>query len=369
MLTKGDEYPIHQLPEPVATAGSDRNFYDRFFFNGYSEDGSVFFAAAMGVYPHLNIIDGAVSILKDGKQHCVHLSRPLGMERMDMHVGPLSVDIVEPLKRIHLKLTETEGIALDVQFTGRAFPIEEPRFTYRQGPRMLMDCTRMTQNGHWSGTASVDGKDVSISSWAGTRDRSWGTRPIGSPDPQPLVPAQVPQFYWIWTPLNFNNLSLFFHVNEDGDGNAWNKKSVLMMDGAEQGGGMTLQSPNMDVTYAPGTRRMQAATYSAQDTSGRDHEITFEPLGKFLMKGIGYGHPEWRHGLHHGEQLAMIREDLEPDAAPWQQPENLHIQEIVRATHKGPGGESSVGVGAFEQLFLGPHAPSGFRDILDPAGG
>lgn len=48
MLTAGDEYPIHQTPEPVAYAGSDRNFYDRYFYNGYSADGSVFFAAAMG---------------------------------------------------------------------------------------------------------------------------------------------------------------------------------------------------------------------------------------------------------------------------------------------------------------------------------
>ena len=50
MLSAGDEYPIHQTPEPVAYSGSDRNFYDRYFFNGYSADGSTFFAAAMGVY-------------------------------------------------------------------------------------------------------------------------------------------------------------------------------------------------------------------------------------------------------------------------------------------------------------------------------
>ena len=369
MLTKGDEYPIHQLPEPVATAGSDRNFYDRFFFNGYSPDGSVFFAGAMGIYPHLNIIDGAISILKDGKQSSVHVSRPLGMERMDMHVGPLSVDVIEPLKQVRLTLTETEGLALDVRFTGRAFPIEEPRFTYRQGPRMLIDCTRMTQNGHWTGTASVDGATVDVKSWPGTRDRSWGTRPIGAQDPQPLVPAQLPQFYWIWTPLNFEDHSLFFHVNDDGEGNAWNKKSVLMKDGANQGDGHVMSMPSMDVTYAPGTRRMASATYRAQDPDGKDHEVSFEPLGKFLMKGIGYGHPEWRHGAHHGEQLAMVREDLVPADEPWQQPENLHIQEIVRATHKGPDGKTSVGVGAFEQLFLGRHAPSGFKDLLDPASG
>ncbi len=43
MLSKADDYPVHQLPEPIATAGTDRNFYDRYFFNGYSKDGETFF--------------------------------------------------------------------------------------------------------------------------------------------------------------------------------------------------------------------------------------------------------------------------------------------------------------------------------------
>ena len=167
MLTAGDEYPIHQTPEPVAFSGSDRNFYDRYFYNGYSSDGSVFFAAAMGVYPHLNIIDGSVSVLHDGKQSSVFFSRPLNMERMDTYIGGMSVEVLEPLKRIRLKLEETEGIALDVEFTGRAFPVEEPRFTRRQGPRMLMDLTRMTQNGHWSGKLRIDGKEIEVDPAAG----------------------------------------------------------------------------------------------------------------------------------------------------------------------------------------------------------
>ena len=36
MLTKADDFPLHQTPEPMAFAGTDRNFYDRFFFNGYA---------------------------------------------------------------------------------------------------------------------------------------------------------------------------------------------------------------------------------------------------------------------------------------------------------------------------------------------
>ena len=46
MISKGDDFPIHQLPAPVAEVGTERNFYDRYFFNGYSEDGSIFFGAA-----------------------------------------------------------------------------------------------------------------------------------------------------------------------------------------------------------------------------------------------------------------------------------------------------------------------------------
>ena len=75
MLTKADDFPIHQTPEPVAHAGTDRNFYDRYFFNGYSPDGATYFAVAFGVYPHLNIADAHFSVIRDGVQHCVHASK------------------------------------------------------------------------------------------------------------------------------------------------------------------------------------------------------------------------------------------------------------------------------------------------------
>ncbi len=364
MLTKGDEYPIHQTPEPVAYSGSDRNFYDRFFFNGYSADGSIFFAASFGVYPHLNIMDGAVSILKDGVQRSVHVSRILCMERMDTKVGPLSVDVVEPLKRIHLKLDEAEGLALDVVFEGRHFPIEEPRFTYRQGPRMIMDCTRMTQNGRWTGSMSIDGERIEIADYYGTRDRSWGVRPIGASDSQETVPVQIPQFYWLWAPINFENLSLFFHVNEDAQGSPWNTRAVLAMDGAENEHLLPLNRPQMEVTWRKGSRRVASAHLTLTDAQDRPHQVTYEPISTFQMKGIGYGHPTWGHGAFKGG-YAIEREDFTPDNMAWQQPDNLHIQAIVKATHIGPDGQGSEGIGILEQLCLGPHGPSGWKDVMD----
>ena len=367
MLTAGDEYPIHQTPEPIAYSGSDRNFYDRFFFNGYSQDGDVFFGAAMGVYPHLNVIDGAVSILKDGKQRSLHLSKCLNMQRMDTQVGPLRVEVIEPLKKVRLVLEETEGLALDVTFTGRAFPIEEPRFTRRQGPRMLMDVTRMTQNGHWEGHLKVDGETIAINPFSGTRDRSWGVRPIGAADPQPLMPPLPFQFYWIWTPLNFEDRAVYFHVNDDALGKSWNTKAVMVMDGAGNDELTHMSACSCKVEYVPGTRRAAKGVITMLDEDGQTYTVELTPKQTFQMKGIGYTHPKWGHGSHHGDELAYEREEYTPEELPWNDPQNLHIQAISQCVLTMPDGSKHSGAGSFEQLFMGPHEPSGFKDILDPA--
>ncbi|HBB54812.1 MAG TPA: hypothetical protein DCZ49_01335, partial [Hyphomonadaceae bacterium] len=143
-------------PDPVAYAGTDRNFYDRYFFNGYSPDGSTFFAAAFGVYPHLDVADAHFCVVRDGVQHCLHASRRLGMERMELTCGPIRIAVLEPLQSLRVTVAG-EGIAADPPFSGRAFPIEEPRFTWRVGPRTVMDYTRLTQNGHYAGWIEVDG--------------------------------------------------------------------------------------------------------------------------------------------------------------------------------------------------------------------
>src|SRR5229473_3998528 len=117
MLTKWDDYPVHQTPDPIAFAGTDLNFYDRYFLNGYSRDGSIFFAAALGVYPHLNIMDGAFCVVHEGIQHNVGVSRHLRMERMDTQVGPFAVGVLEPLRRLRLKLDDNDaGITAEVEF-------------------------------------------------------------------------------------------------------------------------------------------------------------------------------------------------------------------------------------------------------------
>lgn len=359
MLTKGDEYPLHQTPEPIAFSGTDRNFYDRYFFNGYKADGSDFFALSFGVYPHLNVADAHFSCLRGETQHCVHASRLLNMERMDLSVGPIQIEIIEPLQKLRVLVENYEGISADLTFVGRAFPVEEPRFTRRIGPRTFMDYIRMTQNGRWSGWIEVDGVRHDLAGAVGTRDRSWGVRPIGASDPQPTVPHMVPQFYWLWSPLNFNTGSLFFHINADEHGAPWNTRAVWCPDGADAQGMTETENAHMLLTLKSGWRHAQAATLTIGDHSN----ITFTPIKTFLMRGIGYGHPEWPHGGWKSA-LEVAREDIDLASITAGRPDHLHIQAISRVTMERSG-TTSMGIGILEQLILGAYAPLGLETIFE----
>jgi hypothetical protein len=359
-LTRGDDYPIHQTSEPIAFAGADRNFYDRYYFGGYGEAGNDFFALAFGVYPHLNIADASFCVVRDGVQTALHASRWLEMERMDLAVGPIRIEVVEPLKRLRLIVEAPDrGLAADIAFEGRAFPIEEPRFIRRQGPRAIMDYTRLTQNGRYSGWIEVDGVRRSVDGFTGTRDRSWGVRPVGARDPQESVPPAPPQFYWIWSPCNFPTGSFFFHSNEDGAGAPWNRRAVWAADGVGADGLREVDGCSIAIDWKAGTRHAAHALIS-----WRGGEVEFEPQFEFFMLGLGYGHPRWGHGLAHGP-LTVEREDLKLAEVDPRAPHLLHIQAISKVTWRSGRGGTEVGRGMLEQLVFGPHAPSGFTETLD----
>ncbi len=60
MITNFDDYCIHQTAAPVAQpAQSDRNFYDRYWFNGMDAQGTYIFEVGFGLYPNRRIMDGA----------------------------------------------------------------------------------------------------------------------------------------------------------------------------------------------------------------------------------------------------------------------------------------------------------------------
>ena len=352
VLSRGDDYPIHQTPDPVAFAGTDRNFYDRYFFNGYAPDGSSFFAVAFGIYPALDVADAHFCVVRDGVQHCLHASRRLGMERMVLECGPIRIEIVEPLKTLRV-IVDGEGIAADLTFTGRAAPIAEPRFTWRVGPRTVMDYTRMTQNGHYEGWIAVDGVREALPQGSmGTRDRSWGVRPVGAADPQ-FAGRAVPQFFWQWTPINLPARSAFFHLNAHADGSAWNTRAVIAPDGGTAETFIEDHAPIMVAPLADGTRWPAHG-----DLTIAGERFSLEPLSRFQMRGLGYTSPRWGHGLDHGA-LEVEREDIDLAGIDPARPDNLHVQVLCRVTDA----RGEQGLGVFEQLAIGDYAPLGLTGL------
>ncbi|MDX1581296.1 MAG: hypothetical protein R3360_06710, partial [Alphaproteobacteria bacterium] len=304
MLSKGDDYPIHQTPEPIAYAGHDRNFYDRYFFHGYHKEDDIFFAVAMGQYPVLNITDAAFSVLVDGEVHSLFASTILGMERMKTTVGPVHVDVVEPLETLRVVVGPNEhGIEADLTFRRRTIAIEEPRFIRRAGPRTILDYTRLTQLGTWEGIIRIGSKQIDVrrDEFLGTRDRSWGVRPVGLQDPQSVAPPPEPQFYWLWAPLHFENTTSLFHINEDAAGEVWSADAIFCDDAPAETEQMEKARANL--VYKPGTRHAKSATLHYLRKDGAKIEIQLKPRYQFYMQSIGYMHPQFSHGRFYGERM------------------------------------------------------------------
>lgn len=368
MLTPADDFPLHQTADPIAFSGTDRNFYDRFFFNGYDREQNIFFAVALGVYPQLNIMDASFCLMHDGRQINLRASKEMNLDRLNLTVGPITIDILKPLEMTQISVSAPEhGLNVSLRATARHHAIEEPRFTRRQGARAFMDYTRATQNVSWDGQIELNGSVLNVleQSCYGTRDRSWGVRPVGMADPQPIVPPMEQQFYWLWTPCNFASHSLFFHSNDDAAGEPWNRRAVLV---DHDSGAMThFDRLAVETSYDPTSRRVQSLRVSMTSAMGElQLRLSCDPL-IFYMHGLGYGHPEWAHGRHHGalkvacDQIDLAAAETDLRAG---QIHHLHIQALSRAELDLPSG-TVKGSGVVEQLFIGPHKPSGFASLLD----
>lgn len=373
MLTKFDDYPIHQTLEPIAhPASSDRNVYDRYWFNGYANDGEFYFGVAMGLYANRGILDCGFSIVREGEQHSFHGSRRAPAEPSDTTVGPFSIEVIEPMRRVRVTLEPNEtGIECDLTFTARTACVEEGRQTRRQGTRIFFDVTRFAQFGRWQGEIKYDGKTVPIdaSRVYGTKDRSWGVRPIGEPETGGAPAKSLPQFFFLWAPIQWKGRCTHFGVLEDEHGHPWHQDGAIVpvydsleaIPDGEDPGIERMASVSHRITHEPGTRRARSIELTLVERSGTRHEISLESILCFQMKGIGYTHPEWGHGRWKGE-LAIGGEswksaDLNPLAL-----DNLHTQQVVRARMDG-----EEGIGVVEEICIGPHATSGFKEFLDGA--
>jgi hypothetical protein len=367
MLTKADEYPIHQTPDPIALS-SDRNCYDRYFFSGHRVDNNVFFGATLGVYPYLNVMDAAFAVVVDGVQHNLRASRRLEWERMDTQVGPISVEVVEPLKALRVRVgANAHGIEADLTFRGRAHPLEEPRQRTLSGGRISIDLTRMTQNGSWEGWISVGGRRIEITPdmAIGTRDRSWGLRQVG-------VPRNPTQVTWLWAPLQAADREFLFYAIEDANGDATVQGAqMVMLDGSSH---EHMADAFADLEFRPGTRELARMTLHFIRKRRRG-EITLvltpRRENRMFLRGLGYGHQEWAHGMDQGA-FAIDYERFEAGAVTVHAEPHMHVQWAQYETQTDAVVTLSDGAqikarGLIEQMIIGDYHPAGLTGLTDAA--
>ena len=350
MLLPNDDYPIHQTPLPLAhTMGGHPNAYDRFWFNAVSD--SLVIAVALGLYPNRGVIDGAISVVENGVQHSVFASDAL--IGRPTAVGPIRIEIVEPFRVNRIVIDAAEhGVVGELTYEAATATIEEPRQTMFDGERIFMDVTRATQLGTWSGWVETPTGRHDIDGLPGTKDRSWGIRPVG--EPLPGAPSQrAPQIAFTWAPLLTERGGVHVMHFDDANGRHLHHSAGVMPRNAEA----RHVTGDLEIEWQPGTRWLARASAFVEN-----ERYELEPVARFHMRGAGYSHPTFAHGRWHGgAQVAsetLILADLDPLDY-----HNVHVQHIVRVSG------ADTGWGVVEQLIIGPYAPAGTVGLLDGSPG
>lgn len=368
MITAGDEFPIHQAPLPIAwPTTSDRNFYDRSYMCAHDRSGDIFVVIGLGHYPVLGVKDGFMLIHRGDEHTVVRFSDAMDDDRLHPRVGGLAIDPVEPLRQLHVTLDETERISADLTWNGLFDVVQEQRHLMRAGTRVTLDAQRFAQVGSWSGKIVIDGEEIEVDpkTWLGTRDRSWGIRPVGEAE-TPGRPGPFDGMWWLYVPMAFKDFGMVLIIQEDADGfRTLNDCTRVWKDGRVE----QLGWPRVTIHYRSGTRLPTGATIEATGQDGKPIVIEADAkAGTPLHIGGGYGgDADWSHGQWKGENFVeRVTYDLTDPAVAGRSAFGV-IDHVGHAVCREADGSEQEGWGMFEHASFGLHRPSGFNDWGDVA--
>jgi len=369
VLSKWDDYPIHQAALPIAqTVCNDPGRYDRHWMAMHDVDLTTQVGFGLSVHPNRGIVDASISFCRNGRQVSVFASSRLSLDR-DMLAGPLRLEVLEPMRSLRVILEEYEGISADLTFRGVTQHIEDGRMRREVGTTLVAERVRTVQFGEWSGRFTLDGETTVCTPdrWWGFRDRSWGSRTTGTVA-EGAGNAHKSTIYFAWTLLRFPDECLLVAVNETPDGRSEARTVAVLpfLGPNERAYGEDFKITRSDVfqfdiDYRPGTR-WAAHVHLTVGPRGLVHRVLeIAPVGLFLMQGLGYFHPVWKHGTDHGRD-AVGTERWELAQTDPTRLENLHVQQICRAIRA----DGAIGLGLFEHVAIGPHIPSGLEEGTAP---
>ena len=374
-LSPFDEFLAHQTSDTFDhVATSDRNFYDRYYFNMHASSDELFVIIGLGQYPNLGVTDAFITVSVGHEQHTVRASRELGSDRLDTSVGPLSVEVLQGLQRLRLRCEPNEwGIEADLVFDGVVAALEEPRTFIRRYGRVIQDVSRYAQVGVWEGRLTVAGRtfEVTPDRWKGARDRSWGVRPVGEPEAPGIRARQQQDGYGFrhdWLPMQFDDHMVKIQIDQDADGDRLVEESARVWNLGTDAPVEHLGRPEVAIDYLPGTREMRGATVTTTAPDGTPIVVTNTPLRTlYLAAGSGYVNDgTWGHGVYQGplKVEGLVHDLSDPEVRRRFAILNETLCRFERAT-------GEVGYGMHENMLIGVYQPTGFLtpDAVAPDGG
>jgi hypothetical protein len=185
-----DERFGHQIPEPFRNTVIHHNDWrESLFFVMHPTDrlGDVFILT-LANFPARNEMDSLQLGRHGDTPIFARHARHVNGDHDDWKVGPVQIDVLEPRKKLRLKVTGGDlpqgsvapggkvPVAMDITYTARVQPYQLRRGTMKAGSEVVWDQSHMFQSGWYEGTVTYDGKTHTIDKWWGQRDHSWGIR-------------------------------------------------------------------------------------------------------------------------------------------------------------------------------------------------
>jgi hypothetical protein len=311
MLSSWDEMMCHQLPATMDHVHTDNpEWTERIYISIYNvRDKDTILGIGVGQYPNKNVQDGFVTVWRGGKQYNFRASRTLRPHIDEIKIGPLSVEVIEGLRRFRVRLGDNPSrLRLDLEWTASMNPHEEEHDFRESGGKVVQDISRFDQAGRASGTLQVDGATIALDphNWWGHRDRSWGTRRPLRTDTSDSKRATFAPFLFSWSIAQFRDYALHWRFVERAAGKySYFSGEKVTQFGQPHDPGWILDRTEQEFRWdASGpVQTLQGGDIALFFKNGAKREVSFVTHPpRWHLKGGGYGgYRGWYHGDHKGE--------------------------------------------------------------------
>ena len=313
MLLRYDEYPYHQIAASFAgVAGSDPQWNDGHYVCLSDQAGRVCLASSLRLYHNNDVLDGFVCLRHAGRQYNLRLSRRLRPHMDELAVGPLRIEIVEPMRVLRLVLEDNEsGLCLDVTCRATTVPHEDPVEVTRVDGRLISERMTYEITGKCEGWVRIGDVRYQLDPATDSffRNHSWGSHPgRGGPRLYAAPGAgrgRVPGVRQ-WVLFDMPGHGGFYFTDPSGR-KASGQGAILLADRA-----VPVTSVEHDLEFYPGGRRLRSGTFQLTDADGTVRRYRAEDLGWVYCQGGGYF-----GGFDDGLGQGVYRGDYHVESEVW----------------------------------------------------